>query len=201
MNTKDTYQRFMHMPVLYHLSVIIVLFVVLIQLILYFLNVYTRHNQSVIVPDIKGLQIEEATVFIRNSGLRYQIVDSVYSKGVLPGAIVEVSPGVGSKVKNRRIISITLNAKGEQRAEIPDVADLSYRQAYAILQARGFTLIETKYVPGRYRNLAVQVELNGRKLNPGELTPVSSMLILNVSDGMESARTGDTENVFRETDD
>ena len=133
--------------------------------------------------------------------MRYQIVDSVYSKGVLPGAIVEVSPGVGSKVKNRRIISITLNAKGEQRAEIPDVADLSYRQAYAILQARGFTLIETKYVPGRYRNLAVQVELNGRKLNPGELTPVSSMLILNVSDGMESARTGDTENVFRETDD
>jgi beta-lactam-binding protein with PASTA domain len=172
------------MPILFHLSAVVLLFLVLAVVVLQLLNVYTKHNEAVIVPDVKGLQIEEAAVFFRNSDLRYQIVDSVYSREVSPGAIVETLPTVGSKVKNKRIISVTLNAKGVQRAEIPDVADLSYRQAYALIQAQGFTYIETKYVPGRYRDLALKVESNGRTLKPGELIPISAILVLNVSDGI-----------------
>jgi hypothetical protein len=184
MSTKDTYQRFLRMPILFHLSAVGLLFLLLALVILQLLGVYTKHNQVVIIPDVKGLQIEEAVVFFGNNGLRCQVVDSVYSKEVPPGTIVEVVPTVGSKVKDGRIISVTLNARGEQRAEIPDVADLSYRQAYALIQAQGFTSIETKYIPGRYRDLAVKVESNSRTLKPGELMPISSVLILNVSDGM-----------------
>ncbi|MDR2120544.1 MAG: PASTA domain-containing protein [Tannerella sp.] len=172
------------MPILFHLSAVTVIFFILTAIVLQLLSAYTKHNQAVIVPDVKGMQIEEAAVFFANNGLRYQIIDSIYSKGVTPGAIVEVLPAVGGKVKNGRIISVTLNAKGEQHAEIPDVVDLSYRQAYALIQAQGFTFIETKYVPGRHRDLAIKVESNGRTLKPGELIPVSAVLVLNVSDGL-----------------
>jgi beta-lactam-binding protein with PASTA domain len=172
------------MPIFFHLSAVVLLFFILVAIVLQLLNVYTKHNQAVIVPDVKGMQIEEAAVFFMNSDLRYQITDSVYSREVSPGAIVETMPTVGSKVKNRRIISVTINAKGVKRAEIPDVADLSYRQAYALIQAQGFTSIETKYVPGRYKDLALKVESNGRTLKPGELMPISATLVLNISDGI-----------------
>ncbi|MDR1331451.1 MAG: PASTA domain-containing protein [Tannerella sp.] len=193
MSTKDTHQKFIRMPILLHLSAAILLFILLTVITLWMLGIYTKHNQAVIVPDVKGLQLEDATTFFTNNGLRYQLVDSVYSKEVPPGAIVEVMPAVGSKVKDGRIISVTVNAKGVQRAEIPDVADLSYRQAYALLQAQGFTTIETKYIPGRYRDLAIKVEANGRELNPGELVPLSAMLVLSVSDGVPEEEVEATE--------
>ncbi|MDR1781008.1 MAG: PASTA domain-containing protein [Tannerella sp.] len=187
MSTKDIYQRFLCMPIIYHIAAAAALTFLILLLVLTLLGGYTKHNQAVVIPDVKGMQVAEAAVFFENNGLRYQIVDSVYSRDVSPGAIVEVLPAVGSKVKEGRIISVTLNATGEQRAEIPDVADMSYRQAYALIQAQGFMLIETKYVPGQFRDLAIRVELNGRTLNPGSLVPISSALVLTVSDGNGNA--------------
>lgn len=40
-------------------------------------------------------------------------------------------------------------------AVIPEVEDLSFRQAYALLRARGFSSVEIEYVPGDYKDLAM----------------------------------------------
>lgn len=74
------------------------------------LDHYTRHNEAVVVPDVKGLKIEEAAEFFKNNNLHYNVIDSVFSKDVEPGAIVELSPLAGSKVKEGRIVFITVNA-------------------------------------------------------------------------------------------
>ena len=66
------------------------------------LDYYTRHNEAVIVPDVKGLSMNEAKSFFDNTGLRYNVIDSVFSNDVNPGAIVEVVPEPGSKVKEGR---------------------------------------------------------------------------------------------------
>ncbi len=62
----------------------------------------------------------------------------------------------------------TVNALTSQMATIPEVEDLSFRQAYAILRARGFEKIEIEYVPGDFKDLALGVELHGRVLQKGE---------------------------------
>jgi beta-lactam-binding protein with PASTA domain len=184
---KNIREQLMRMPILYHLIAAIFILCILLFLVLKGLNIYTRHNQAVVIPDVKGMLISEAALFFDNNGLRYSIVDSIFSKEVAPGAIVDVYPSIGSKVKEGRIISVTLNAMEVEKSDIPDVSDLSYRQAHASLQARGFTSIEIKYIHGTYRDLAVDVELkNGRKLRPGESIPLSSALVLNVSDGGET---------------
>ena len=54
------------------------------------LDKYTRHNEAVVVPDVKGLRVEEAAEFFKNNNLRYNVIDSVFSKDVSPGAIVEL---------------------------------------------------------------------------------------------------------------
>lgn len=147
------------------------------------LDKYTRHNEAVVVPDVKGLRVEEAAEFFKNNNLRFNVIDSVFSKDVEPGAIVELVPSAGSKVKEGRIVFITVNALTSQMATIPEVEDLSFRQAYALLKARGFEKVEIEYVPGDFKDLAVSVDLRGRTLTKGEHVPLSAPLVLKVSSG------------------
>ena len=147
------------------------------------LDKYTRHNEAVVVPDVKGLKVEEAAEFFKNNNLRYNVIDSVFSKEVRPGASGELVPTAGSKVKEARIVFITVNALTSQMATIPEVEDLSFRQAYALLRARGFENVEIEYVPGDFKDLAVSVDLRGRTLEKGEHVPLTAPLILKVSSG------------------
>ena len=153
------------------------------------LDVYTRHNEDVVVPDVKGLGIEEAAEFFKSNNLRYNVIDSVFSKSVKPGAVVELVPMAGSKVKEERIVFVTVNALTSQMAAVPEVEDLSFRQAYAILRACGFEKIEIEYVPGDYKDLAIAVELRGRVLEKGEHVPLTAPLVLKVSSGEDELPT------------
>lgn len=170
-------------PIVINLLVAIVLTIAIIFGTLRWLDSYTRHNEAVIVPDVKGLSLEEADEFFRNSKLRYNVVDSVFSKDVAPGTIVELVPVAGSKVKEDRIVFVTINAQTSQMAKIPEIQDLSFRQAYALLRSIGFTSVEIEYVAGEYKDLAVAVELNQRPLEKGEYVPLNAPLTLKISSG------------------
>lgn len=179
----DLLKKGLKNPYVLNLLLAVVVTGVLIFGALAWLDSYTRHNEAVVVPDVKGLGVEEAAEFFKNNNLRYNVIDSVYSKDVKPGAIVELLPKAGSKVKEDRIVFITVNAMTSQMAVIPEVEDLSFRQAYAILRARGFENVEIKYVPGDYKDLALGVELRGRALHKGDHAPLTAQLVLLVSNG------------------
>ncbi len=157
----------------------------LIYGVLRWLDVYTKHNEAVVVPDVKGLRMDEAAALFDQSHLRYNVIDSVFSKDVKPGAIVELVPEVGSKVKEGRIVFVTVNAMTSQMATIPEVEDLSFRQAYALLKARGFEKIDIEYVAGKYKDLAIGVEMRGKVLAKGTHVPLTAPLVLKVSSGTD----------------
>ncbi|WP_106832279.1 PASTA domain-containing protein [Parabacteroides pacaensis] len=175
--------KFIKHPIVINLILMIVVTIGIIIGVLTWLDHYTRHNQAVVVPDVKGLTVNEAAQFFESNGLRYNVIDSVFSKDVAPGAIVELVPSAGSKVKEGRIVFITVNALTSQMASLPEVEDLSFRQAYALLKAAGFTNIEIVYKPGEYKDLAMGIETNGKLLTPGEYIPLSAPLELLVSNG------------------
>ena len=170
-------------PFVINLLLVIVVSCGVVYGVLAWLDSYTRHNQAVVIPDVKGMKLEDAAEFFGNNKLRYNVIDSVFSKDVKPGAIVELVPMAGSKVKEGRIVFVTVNALTSQMATIPEVEDLSFRQAYAILRARGFEKIEIEYVPGDFKDLALGVELHGRVLQKGEHVPLTAPLVLKVSSG------------------
>lgn len=178
---KDFFIKVLKNPFVVNLIVMGMVSGAVIYGVLKWLDHYTLHNQAVVVPDVKGLSVEEAAHFIQNNGLRYNVIDSVFSKDVAPGAIVEIIPGSGSKVKEGRILFLTINAMTSQMADIPEVEDLSLRQAYALLKSRGFSQIETEYVAGEFTDLAIGVELNGKRLETGEKVRLSAPLILKIS--------------------
>ena len=41
------------------------------------LDIYTRHGEAVIVPDVKGMSVSEAEKMFRNHGLTCVVSDSV----------------------------------------------------------------------------------------------------------------------------
>lgn len=170
-------------PLTINLMLMVVVSCAIVYGVLAWLGSYTRHNQAVIVPDVKGMRLEEAAAFFENNNLRYNVIDSVFSKDVAPGSIVELVPSVGSKVKEGRIVFVTINALTSQMATIPEVEDLSFRQAYALLRARGFSSVEIEYVAGDYKDLAMGVERSGYPLAAGEHVPLSAPLVLKVSIG------------------
>ena len=166
----------------------ILVIVVLFSGLKWWLNIYTRHghNQTVVVPDVRGLSIQEATGHFNKCSLNFEIIDSVYNKNVKPGAIVETIPTPGTKVKKHRNILISINAVSARTSIIPDVKGQSLRQAITKLNSVEFKNIQVKYMPEAYKDLVLGLEYQGREIDAGERLPLNSKLVLLVADGSQS---------------
>jgi len=166
-----------------NLILVILLFVVLAFGISWWLNAYTRHGKSVEIPNVKALRLETARPLLEANDLSYQIIDSTYNKSVSPGTIIETIPPVGSKVKRGRVIYIRLNSYSAGMISVPDVKDVSQRQATAMLKALGFEKILIRWVEGPYRDLVKGLEYQGRALQIKDKVPADAVLTLLVSEG------------------
>ncbi|KGN72936.1 hypothetical protein HR11_07500 [Porphyromonas macacae] len=166
-------------PIVANILLIILISIILIFLGFWGLDLYTRHGKSVVVPDIKGMQIEEARLLLKKSNLRADIIDSVYSKDAVPGSILDVSPAVGEHVKPGRSIFITINPVNPPLRTIPNVVDMSARQARALLVSIGFEQVYEKLIPGDFIDLAKGIQDNkGKMLNAGERVTLQTPLYL-----------------------
>ena len=146
----------------------IVVMVVMIFGVLKWLDIHTHHGESVVVPDVKGMTVEEATKMFRNHGLVYVISDTKYVKDKAAGIILELKPGAGEKVKEGRTVYLTVNTLDVPLRAIPDVADnSSLRQAQAKLLNAGFKLNQVQLVNGE-KDWVYGVKYQGRQLAAGE---------------------------------
>jgi len=164
---------------------LIIVTVVLVSAVLIWLNQYTQHGKAVEVPDVKGLSVEKAEPFFINKNLNYIVVDSTFNKNAVPGSIVETTPPVGSMVKEGRIIYLKINSYLPQLITIPDVTDISQRQALAMLRSLGFEKVEIKFVPGVYKELVLGLESREVNMEAGQRVPANTPLSLLVSSGYE----------------
>lgn len=175
--------------------------IVLVIAVLIWMNIFTLHNESITVPDLRGMTIEKVSQILQNKNLRFEIVDSVFVKGKVPGSVVEQIPAPESNVKEGRIVFLSINAINAKKIPVPDVRDQSSRQAIATLTSMGFDVVRTVEVHSEYKDLVVEVIYNGRKVLPGQRVPMGSGLILNVGDGnapMNSDSTKDVEAIDHE---
>ena len=151
------------------------------------LDIYTRHGQAVVVPDVKGMSVSEAEKMFRDQGLTYVVSDSNYVKNKPSGIILDLNPSVGQKEKEGRTIYLTINTLSTPLCVVPDVADnSSVRQAQAKLMAAGFKLTENRMVSGE-KDWVYGVIYQGHQLQIGDKAPIGATLTLMVGDGVQSA--------------
>ena len=176
------------------LNLIAMMAVVILLLfgVLKWLDVYTRHGEAVVVPDVKGMKVGEAEMLLRNHGLVCVVSDSNYVKNKPAGSILELNPSAGQKVKEGRTIYLTINTLDVPLRLVPDVADnSSVRQAQAKILAAGFKLSENELISGE-KDWVYGVKYKGRQLNMGDKVPVGATLTLLVGDGETQVQDSDS---------
>jgi len=179
---KETIAGFIIKRVLLALLIVIVLAWVTLLL----LDRYTHHGESVRVPDLQGLFVEEAQSILANYALYPEVIDSVYVKDKPLGTIVEQVPSANSSVKKNRSIYLILNKRQMNMVPFPDVNDISVRQADALLKSLGLSVSGVIYSPSEFKDLVIDVSYMGQSIVPGTRLPEGSRVTLIVGSGVGS---------------
>lgn len=158
-------------------------FVGLVIIVLFLLNFYTKHNESITVPTVKGLQVQDAAGILESSDLRYEISDSIFQAEGAPGSIIEQIPKEQSKVKKGRTVFLVIKAKGVQLVSVTELKDYSRRQAEAQLASLGFNKVTIQEVPAAYKGLVISISYKGKQLTPNQKIPKGSPLVMTVGAG------------------
>lgn len=147
------------------------------------LNLYTRHGQKYIVPDLVGMDIAQGRVKADSAGgLEVVIIDSIYLPKYLPGMIIDQSPKSGSGVKSGRKLFVTINAVQPKMEVMPYVTDFSLRQAKNMLESKGFEISKLVYRSDLATNYVLSQTVDGRVIRKGnqEKFNLSSPVVLTV---------------------
>lgn len=127
---------------------------------------YTDHGDALEVPDIRGNASEVAAAQLEEIGLRSVVIDSVYSENAKGGFVFEQSPLPGSKVKEDRLIYLTVYRKTPP-AEVVGVKEgMNERVAQIILQNKGIKFdiqFEENHLLDK---MVIRVLHRGTKLKP-----------------------------------
>ncbi len=148
----------------------------------FLLRYVTHHDERVEVPDLVGLNEEEARVFLQQKGIVLEVIDSVQVRGYRAGEIVEQNPAPHTFVKKGRHIYLTVNSRRPRTIPVPDMTDVSYRQAKAMLEALGFVVANIVYVPSEFSGLVQQVQYEERTVAADERLPDGASVVLVVGE-------------------
>ena len=159
--------------------------ILLILFIVVFLRIYTNHGDSVEIPDLKGKSLEETANILEDKDLRFEIQDSVYSPELPPGTVLDQFPKPGMKVKEHRMIFITLCAITQEKIPMPQLTDISLRQAENLIENAGLTAGNIQYIQSEFPNLVLEQRINGKVVAKGEFIPKGSRVDLVVGSNGE----------------
>ena len=177
---KETFAGFVLKNILAAAGIVIVL----AWIALFGVDYYTNHGETQVVPELRGLYLEEAQVLLAKQGLHPQVIDSVYVRDKQLGTIIDQIPGSNSSVKANRAIYIIINSRQVRQVSLPEIADVSYRQADAMLKAIGLSVSNIEYTPSEYKDLVSEIKYRGRSILPGTRIPEGSSVVLVVGSGL-----------------
>ncbi len=152
---------------------------------LYLLDDYTHHGEEIIVPETRGMTEDYAKAKFASLGLRAVVVDTGYNRTMPDKTVLEQSCKPGARVKEGRLVRLTINTTGAPTITIPDIANnSSLREAETRLRTLGFKLTSHEVIPGD-ADWVYAVKARGRTLGSKDKVSTDTPLTLVVGDGLE----------------
>lgn len=167
----------------------VVIIVLLGTIALFWLDRYTHHGEEVIVPDVVNSYVEEAAILAQSEGLHLQVVDTTYNRKFKLGSIVEQKPVADSRTKRGGTLYVIVNAKQVRQIPLPNLHDISFRQAEATLRTVGLALGNVTYQVSEYKNLVLDVRKDGESVEAGRRFPEGTKIDLIVGLGAGKEET------------
>ena len=179
-------------PFLSHLIIVICTGLLILWAVLVFLDFWTFHGSTAVVPQIKQKSYAEAESILAANKLTIEISDSIYDRSMPPGTVVESWPKADAVVKEGRQVFVTVTAFTPKQVTIsmPLTGNVSSRQAMSYLRGIGITDIRLEEVPSEYEDLVVGARYGDTPLSVGSVIPVTSTVTLTV--GYAAAAEPDT---------
>lgn len=158
------------------------LFIIMILYFYVYLPQVTNHGETITVPNAVGMNYHELEDFLGNLDLRYEVGDSTYSGNYPPLTVLKQYPPAGAKVKENRVIYVTLNQLMPPNVPVPDLIDGSLIDADAVLRSNELKRGHVELVHGPFQ-IVTGMKYKGHPIEPGERVPKGSVIDLVVMDG------------------
>ena len=158
--------------------------IVIVWGVLRMLDVYTLHGLRILVPELEGYLLEEAKDILVDKRLRYVVNDSIFDNSREQGSVAMQDPAPGTEVKRNRTIYLTTVAVLPEMVPMPDLTDLSRRQAMALLETHGLTVGRIEYRPDIARNAVLEQKYKEGIIEPGSPVAKGTSIDLVLGEGL-----------------
>lgn len=142
---------------------------------------YVKHASLVKVPNVVGLQFNEAKKVLENSGLDVKQGDVRYDETKPVGLVMEQNPAVDQMVKNGRRIYLTV-CGGEQLVEVPKLVGRTLRDAKFSLEQRNLQIGD---IVKKFSNEYTEDVVVSQIVQPGSKVKKLTKVDLIVSNGQQ----------------
>jgi eukaryotic-like serine/threonine-protein kinase len=166
-----------------HIAIIIGSFLI-IFLVFFFIYLpwSTNHGQSIAVPDLRGMTIEEMKTALDERDLDYEINDSIFNPSAKPLTILQQKPKAGLTVKEGRKIYLTVASASAPLVGLPDFEGMSLSSYKNQLLSYDITC-DVEYVSDIATNTVLKVKYNGKEIKAKERIPKGAKVLLVVANG------------------
>ncbi|MDR2083536.1 MAG: PASTA domain-containing protein [Bacteroidales bacterium] len=149
------------------------------------LKKYTRHDQELVVPLIENVYYDDLVKGDYSNVFNFVISDSTYNALYEPGIVISQNPVSGSKVKPGRKIYLTVSAASPGDVPMPDLINLSVRQAISIIESSGLKLGTMEFVPSFDKNAVLEQRYLGVRIEKGAPVTKGSTIDIIVGGGFD----------------
>ncbi len=174
--------------ILKHLFYIVVIGTSVTTIFFYvILPIKTNHGETITVPDVIGIPLDELDIHLTKRNLHYIITeDSGYSATYPPLTVLQQFPAPFSNVKEERKIYLTLNSATPPMVRMPDLIEGSLKNAQMVLKTYDLKLGKRTYVPDPFFNTVLKQSIEGEAIEKGTMIPKGSTIDLEIGDGRGS---------------
>ncbi|WP_343487798.1 PASTA domain-containing protein [Allomuricauda sp. d1] len=169
---------------LINLGLALLAIILICFLALRWLNGTTNHGEFVEVPDFSKMSVQEMRKAADDAGLRYEVLDSTNYNPEYPRfSILEQDPPAGSKVKTNRKIYFTVNPSGYKKVTVPNIIQVTRRNAASMLKAVGLDVQRVTYIDELGKDMVYNMKHKGKYVKPGDKLPKTSKIELICGNG------------------
>ncbi|GAB3570361.1 hypothetical protein GCM10027578_26550 [Spirosoma luteolum] len=144
----------------------------------------TNHGQTITVPDVSKLSLDEMHNILEDRNLRYEVTDCTFVAGAQPLTVIEQYPHANAKVKEGRKIYLKVTKRVAPMVAMPELVNMIDRSAVRMLESMGLQEGDKTYVPDVAKNSVLRQLLNGKEIAAGTMVPKGSRIDLEIGDGL-----------------
>jgi eukaryotic-like serine/threonine-protein kinase len=150
-----------------NLGISVLVTILVLVIVFSFLKAYTRHGEAYVVPDLTGLTVHDLQTDESLKIFNLQVTDSVFDNSLLPGSVIMQNPSPGSKAKEGRNIYVTVVSYIPKMSIMPEIKDMTVRQAVTTLKSSGLNIRRLIYTEHFAENSVLGQYYNGDTLIAG----------------------------------